>query len=221
MRMSEPWKRVPSVSRPASTPSRTATSRARPRSGRAGRSRRSRCARGRGAPRRARGRAPRSGSRARSGTARRPVSHSRSRPMGTRSPRAAARSVELGGVVDGDALRLVGELPPLERVGADVLGPQAVRADLERRQLRQRHLGVDDRDGRPVRPAHERRGTRPTPRFGYRPSRIQPPIDPSGAQKSKYHDSLQSCCGPASWCPSSAASTAGRSGVASLMGTAG
>src|SRR4051812_26461658 len=46
-----------------------------------------------------------------------------------------------------------------------------------------------------------------TPRFGYRPSRSQPPIEPSGAKKSKYHDSLQNGSGPGSWRPSSTAST--------------
>jgi hypothetical protein len=67
----------------------------------------------------------------------------------------AAWPVELGGVVDADPRGLVGDLPAVERVRADVLGPEPVAPDLERRGLRQRHLLVDDGHRLAPRTAHD------------------------------------------------------------------
>jgi hypothetical protein len=67
----------------------------------------------------------------------------------------AAGAVQLDGILDADAVDLVGQLPALERVGADVVGPQGVAADLQAGgRRRQRHLEVADGDGLASRAAH-------------------------------------------------------------------
>ena len=61
---------------------------------------------------------------------------------------AAKVAVDLGGIVDGDRERLAAERHVVEGRLDDVVGPQAVGADLERRRLGQRHLVVDHGDER-------------------------------------------------------------------------
>ena len=91
-----------------------------------------------------------------------------------------AGPVQLGGIVDGHAGGLVGELPTIERVGADVLGPQTMAADLERRRLRQGHLLVDDRHRRaPGTADHGVVPAGPRPRPGGTEVRVQPDADPA------------------------------------------